>query len=155
MLEISYLQELSLAANSFYQLTMAGTLSPRYMNHIPANKLIAGFRNEGAKMNGELYWNFRISLKTTRKVVFFDSHTHALKLIYQNDTCTESELSLGKLCLLNKDFVFTYTTEDFQLPSSVFGRTDAGSTAMISFIPKFCELSVDDAYRASSGGKRI
>ena len=35
VIEISYLQELSLAVNSFYQLTMAGTISPRYMNHIP------------------------------------------------------------------------------------------------------------------------
>ena len=153
MIEISYLQELSLAVNSFYQLTMAGTISPRYMNHIPGEKLKAGLRNEGAKAKGNLYWDFRISLRTARKVVFFDSHTHEIDLVSQNDPCTETELALGKSCLLNKDFVFSYTTEDFQLPSSVFGRTDAGSTAMISFIPKFCELSVDDAYKASVVGK--
>ena len=112
----------------------------------------AGLRNEDAKVKGDLYWDFRISLRTTRKVVFFDSHTHDINLASQNDTCTETELVLGK-CLLSKDFVFTYTTEDFHLPSSVFGRTDAGSTAVISFVPKFCELSVDDAYKASVAGK--
>lgn len=53
----------------------------------------------------------------------------------------------------NKDFCFSYTTEDFQLPSCVFGRTDVGSTAMLSFIPKFCPLSIDDAYKASIAGK--
>ena len=54
---------------------------------------------------------------------------------------------------MNKDFTFSYTTEDFQLPSYVFGRTDVGSTAMLSFIPKFCDLSLDDAYKASVTGK--
>ena len=54
----------------------------------------------------------------------------------------------------NKDFFFTFTTEDFEVPSYVFGRTDVGSTAMLSFIPKFCQLNIDDAYKASVAGKR-
>ena len=60
---------------------------------------------------------------------------------------------MDQACVPNKDFCFSYTTEDFQLPSSVFGRTDAGSTAMLSFIPKFCTLNLDDAYKASVLGK--
>ena len=55
----------------------------------------------------------------------------------------------------NKDFFFTFTTENFQLPSSVLGKTDTGSTAMLSFIPKFCNMSIDDAYKASISGKTI
>ena len=55
----------------------------------------------------------------------------------------------------NKDFCFSYTTEDYQLPSYVLGRTDAGSTAMISFIPKFCTLNIDDAYKASVEGRKL
>lgn len=42
-----------------------------------------------------------------------------------------------------------YTTEDFQLPSYVLGTTNISSTAMLSFIPKFCSLTIDDAYKAS------
>jgi len=59
---------------------------------------------------------------------------------------------LKKACIPNKDFVFTYTTENYQLPNCVFGRTDSGSSAMLSFIPKFCTLSLDDAYKASVKG---
>ena len=55
----------------------------------------------------------------------------------------------------NKDFVFSFTTEDFELPSSVIGRTDSESTAMLSFIPKFCNLNIDDAYKASIAGKKV
>lgn len=106
-----------------------------------------------AKAEGKFYWNFEILVKTSRKLSFFDSHTHDIELLSQNDTQTYSSFAMTKQCIPNKDFVFTFTTEDYQLPSYVFGRTDAGSTAMISFIPKFCTLNVNDAYIASVAGK--
>lgn len=86
-------------------------------------------------------------------MIFFDSHSHDIELVSQNDAQTESQLVMTNSCVPNKDFYFSYTTQDFELPSYVFGRTDAGSTAMISFIPKFCPLSIDDAYKASVKGK--
>ncbi len=39
------------------------------------------------------------------------------------------------------------------MPSYVYGSTDVSSSAMLSFIPKFCTLNIDDAYKASVGGK--
>jgi hypothetical protein len=59
---------------------------------------------------------------------------------------------LNEKSLTNKDFIFNYTTEDFELPSYILGRTDLSSTAAISFIPKFCTLKLDDAYKASVTG---
>jgi hypothetical protein len=41
-----------------------------------------------------------------------------------------------------------YTTDDFHLPSFVVGGTDITTTIMLSFIPKFCTLKINDAYRA-------
>lgn len=65
------------------------------------------------------------------------------------------ELTLENKCLPTKDFTFSFTTEDYQLPSCVLGRTDVSSSAVLSFIPQFCEASIDDAYRASTSGKAI
>lgn len=48
----------------------------------------------------------------------------------------------------NKDFIFLYTTENFHLPSCVIGGTDSSTSVMLSFIPKFCSLNVDDALRS-------
>ena len=48
-----------------------------------------------------------------------------------------------------------YTTEDFHLPSYVLGRTDNSSTAMLSFIPKFCTQNIDDAYKAAIANKDL
>ena len=67
---------------------MVGTISPRYMSHIPAEKLRAGLRNEAARAKGDFYWNYTINLKTSRKNIFFDSHTHDLELFFQNDSKT-------------------------------------------------------------------
>ena len=47
----------------------------------------------------------------------------------------------------NKDFTFVYTTENYQLPSVVYGENDIGSTAIVSFIPKFCTLTPEEAYK--------
>lgn len=33
-------------------------------------------------------WTFKIDLKTTRKVIFFDSPSHSITMISQNEQCT-------------------------------------------------------------------
>ena len=65
------------------------------------------------------------------------------------------KLTLDKKCIPNKDFVFTYTTADFELSSSVLGKSDAGSSVMLSFIPKFSRISIDDAFKASVECQKI
>lgn len=131
---------------------MTGTFYPRYMAHIPKEVLFRGFRDKVIQAKGEFYWNFTIKLRTSKKVSFAESKSHKVVTVAQNDCRTESEFTLDKECLPNKDFVFTYTTENFEQPSYVLGRTDISSTAMISFIPKFCQLSINDAYQASLTG---
>lgn len=152
------MQELTLSYNMFYQLHFPGTISPRYLNHVPKEEILMGYRREGFNkiqsigVQNTFTWTFKISLKTSRKVTFFDSHTHDIELISQNDPATESVFVLEKACIPNKDFVFSYTTEEYQLPNYVFGRTDHSSSAMLSFIPKFCSMSINDAYMASVKG---
>jgi hypothetical protein len=155
-IEIAYLQELSLSYNTFYELHLPATIAPRYFNSIPKEQVLAGYRKISALgTEGAFNWSFQISLRTTRKVTFFGSHTHNLQTIAQNDACTETVISLVDVCVPNKDFVFSYTTENYELPNYVFGRTDSSSTAMLSFIPKFCTLSISDAYKASVEGKTL
>jgi hypothetical protein len=152
-IKITYLQELTLVNNTFYQLLMTGSLSPRYMTHIPQDKIIRGLKNQAVQEKGTINWDFRISLKTTRSVNFCNSHTHKLELLSQNDSKTVSTYTMVQTCVPNTKFILNYTTEDYHLPSYVLSRSDAGSSAMLSFIPKFCELSLDDAYKASVEGR--
>lgn len=109
-IEVMYLQELSLSYNTFYQLHLPATITPRYLSHIPQEEVLAGFRKSSVKTEGTFNWSFTISLRTTRKVTFYGSHTHNLQLVSQNDNSTESVITLVQACIPNKDFVFSYTT---------------------------------------------
>ena len=111
-IEIVYLQELSLSNNTFYQLKILGNTSPRYFYHIPHEVLMKSYGNI-AKPKDVFHWSFKIYLRTTRKVIFHKSNTHSLELVAQNDTKTLSEFRLTETAPPIKDFVFTYTTEDF------------------------------------------
>jgi len=39
-IELVFMQELALTNNTFYQLRLLGTISPRYLNHIPKQSLL-------------------------------------------------------------------------------------------------------------------
>lgn len=54
---------------------------------------------------------------------------------------------LLKESIPNKDFFFVYSTEDFELPSYVVGENEESTTVMVSFIPKFSQLSPEEAYK--------
>lgn len=89
--EISYMQELTITYNTFYKLQILGTISPRYMNHIAKEDFSKSYAQESSltHTHGTFNWNFRIKLKTTRKVKFFASQTHVILLEHKNDTATE------------------------------------------------------------------
>ena len=125
--------------NSFYKLIVPSTISPRYINDAEG---FIDYIGKPVKLSGKatFTWNFKITLKTSHKVVFFDSPSHIIDLLSQNEDGTETLIVMTKLCVPNKDFQFLYTTTDFHLPSYVLGRTDQSSTVMLSFIPKFCTL---------------
>ena len=55
---------------------MAGTTSPRYMNHIPKELIQKGFANSEQKVKGDFYWNFKITLKSKQRITFFKSKSH-------------------------------------------------------------------------------
>ena len=74
-------------------------------------------------------------------------------MISQNEAGTETTLVLAEAEKPNKDFSFLYTTENFHLPSSVVGHTDTSASVMLSFIPRFCSLDIDDAYKAQITNK--
>ena len=84
-IEIAYLQELTLSCNTFYELLMMGTISPRYMNHIPQEKIISGFNKKVSQRRGEFYWYFNIHLKASRTIIFSKSQSHPLKILSSNN----------------------------------------------------------------------
>jgi hypothetical protein len=151
-ISVSYLQELNIEQNTFYQFHLPATISPRYMNSDHVGK---PFDGKVTSAIGEYTWSFKVTLLTSRSLVFCKSTSHELTQTSQNQSKTETVLTLAKKEKPNKDFFLLFTVEDFHLPNYALGRTDVSSTAMLSFIPKFCELSLDDAMKASKSKKEL
>lgn len=61
--------------------------------------------------------------------------------------------TLDKDTIPNRDFVFVYTPEEFNLPAYVVGQNNDSTTILVSFIPKFSEVKVEDAYKKLQDNK--
>lgn len=153
--KVGYLQEMQISMNTFYRLLVPSTISPRYLNKVENILKVPEHMQQKGELSGkaDFTWSFKIDLRTSRKVVLCQSPSHKIKMISQNKECTESLFVMENSELPNRDFTLLYTTEDFHLPSHVVGRSDASSTVMLSFIPKFCTLDVNDALQAELENK--
>lgn len=103
---------MKVSQNTFYRLQIPSTISPRYMNSVEGTTKITEYLQSKGWLSGKpnYDWTFKIELRTTRKVVFFDSPTHDITLLSQNELGTETILVMEKSQIPNKDFTFIYTT---------------------------------------------
>ena len=75
-IEISYLQELKLSCNTFYKLEIEKSVFPKFVD-------------TNSKSKGKDFeFNFKINLRTSRKLLFSQSSSHKLQLVSQNDAKT-------------------------------------------------------------------
>lgn len=109
-IELHYVEELSISLNTFYQFTFVPRLTPRYVNSIPHNDILSAFRNSVKTVGGDFEWDFRLSLRTARKITSFKSPTHALVTEKSDDLGTEYAFTLGKGESMNKAFSFLFST---------------------------------------------
>lgn len=110
-INISFMQEMSISLNTFYKIQIPSTISPRYTDSIYHAIEKARKENKKAIGKAEFTWSFKIDVKTTKKVSFFNSPSHEITLISQNEERTETLLVMAEASLPNKDFTFLYTTE--------------------------------------------
>ena len=83
-INISYLQELNVEQNTFYQLHIPSTISPRYMNELSWKHYVDNHK----KIKSKYTWNFKIKILTYRQLTYYMSLSHNLHLISQNDAKT-------------------------------------------------------------------
>lgn len=58
-------------------------------------------------------WSFNIDLKSTKKIIFYNSTSHKLKKVSESEDGNHVVLTLEKSSRPNKDFVFVYTPDQF------------------------------------------
>lgn len=135
-LTISFMQTLDVSLNVFWRLCIQSFIWPRYINDASATR-------PPTYSAGHFTWAFKVELKSSKPIVYCHSPTH--KLAELNKGSAEMTLVLPQSEVPSTDFVFTYTTADFELPSLTRGRTDVSESCLVSLIPKYSQLTLDDA----------
>lgn len=149
---------LEVSLNTFWQLMIPSTISPRYMNDKAPPFEFPEMAKIREQVNVELpkyTWSFKLSVSTNpnKRIVHCQSRSHDLLQLSINESKTETTFVMEESCVPNRDFYFSYATENFNEPTTVLGRTDVSVSAALSFIPKFCDLTINDAVRMQLEGK--
>ena len=97
---VSFVQELSLGMNQFYQLQIPSTISPRFMNTIPNPSTEIKTPSAASTIDNletfilkEIYkpdytWNFLLTVKASKKIIFEKSSSHSLVKTFSNEEQT-------------------------------------------------------------------
>ena len=66
------------------------------------------------KVEGRTFsWDFNIRLRSSRKIIFHESSSHKTVVLRKDDLGTIIDLTFENGAILDRDFVFSYTTEEF------------------------------------------
>jgi hypothetical protein len=137
-LTISFMQTLDVSLNVFWRLCVQAFIWPRYINDATSVR-------PASCQPGHFSWTFKVELKSSKKIAYHHSPSHKLNELARSPN--ELTLVLPQSEVPSKDFIFTYTTEDFELPSLTCGRTDVSQSCLVSLIPRYSQLTLDDARR--------
>lgn len=143
---------------TFWKLCIYSTITPRYLldvEHDAINISEVGPNWTSPSFKPLYTWSFDVKVKSSKPITFYNSPSHELEHISMAIDKREAVFALSKHSKPNKDFTFVYTTEGYGEPGYVLGRTDTSLTAMISFIPKFADLKINDAYEMQVKNKSI
>lgn len=140
-----YLHLNSLLCNTFYQYKLTTAMTPRYASRRQPHELAFGSFPSSQKMVGSCHWNLNVNIRSSRKILKVFSESHKIRLVPKGKTVNATFENTNELP--NRDFTLSYVIEDFEKPSYCLSNSDNNTTAAISFIPKYCPLSIDDAER--------
>ena len=88
-------------------------MNPRYLNTFSRTNLKNSFKKQININNRTFSWDFNIRLRSTRKIIHHNSSSHKTYVLNSNDIGTDISLTFQNGYIPDRDFVFTYTTQEF------------------------------------------
>jgi len=148
---LTYIHANSLVNNTFYQFRLASTMTPRYARGLQLPQLLFSSFGNSKTMEGRCSWSVNVTIRSSRNIIKVESNTHKLKKFTNNN---ETSYTFAEQNVLpDRDFSLYYTLDNHTKPVYSISHLDNNTTAAISFIPKYCPLSLDDAYKQHLKGK--
>jgi hypothetical protein len=104
---------MEISLNTFYKFTLPVKNSPKYFSRLSKQQFADSFQKKALIEEVEFEWDFKMTLRSARKIAAYQSTYHQLVSKFTNDTSTEMVLSFEKGPAIDRDFVFLYTTQEF------------------------------------------
>jgi hypothetical protein len=77
-IKLSFVHEVNISYNTFYEFRLSPTMTPRYLCNLPAEDVSFNKFNSGKAIKGGCQWNIRILVTSMRKLTSFFSASHKI-----------------------------------------------------------------------------
>lgn len=156
-IEFSYIQELSIVRNRFYEFVFHATLGPRYLSKlehkVSSNTLTLASYPVISSEDGYV-WNAEVNVKCKSPITYLDCRSHKAALSKYDDPCR------GKLVLFptkeeklfNKNFHVLLSFANINCPTYRLAKNDKEYCIKVDFLPQFAEETLKEAVNAVNQG---
>ena len=149
-IEFSYIQELAIIRNRFYEFVFYSTLGPRYLSRhdqIASPDTLTLSSYPVIKPKEGYVWNIEVRVKCNSAITYLECPSHVTNMInsenlYQRTLVlqpTEDEK------LFNKTFRVLLSFANISVPTYRLASNDQGYCIKVDFLPLFAEETLDDA----------
>lgn len=156
-ISFSYLQQLPVTRNRFYEFIFYSTVTTRNKPNSKKRghdlELLSDYPRLPAEKGS--FWNIEVSVECLSPISYIECESHKTETEQSDNPCQKKVrlVSSAEEAVFNKDFVLLYSEVDFNQPKYRLARNETGYCAMIDFVPKFSDESLDDAAIAAKKRK--
>jgi len=147
---------LDISLQTFHKFCLPSTITPRYASKTTFSEAASKGKNLNDLIilsdypllhpdsNEAFPWEIKVMLETSIETNFLASPSHKIKLDKVNDSLSLITLDPAENYKPNKDFVLLFSTKNTNKPNLTISKNLIGH---LSFIPKFNNLTTDNAYQ--------
>ena len=153
----SYIQKLAVVRSRFYKFVFYSTLGPRYhskSNQSTEKDTLTLSQYPVLKPKEGYIWNIEVNVKCKSPITYLDCPSHKIVKSQENSNLFEGKVSLeptdDSQAIFNKNFEVLFSYENINAPICRLAKNENGYCAMIDFLPRYDEDSLDDAIKAAT-----
>ena len=151
----SYIQKLTIVRSRFYKFVFYSTLGPRYHSNTSESKekeTLTLSQYPVMKPKEGYIWNIEVNVKCNSLITYLDCPSHKTIKTQESSNLLKGRISLSPEndSVFNKDFEVLLSYAEINSPAVRLAKNENGYCAMIDFLPRYDDDSLDDAIKAAT-----
>ena len=148
-LTFSYIQKLTVVRNRFYKFVFYSTLGSIYKSAPSTQKTVTLSQYPVIKPKEGYIWNIEVNVKCRSPITYLECTSHKTNKTQDDTYPLESKLTLSDAqAVFDKNFEALLNYETINIPTHRLAKNEFGFCAMIDFLPRYDDESLDDAVKA-------